>query len=698
LSTSNTNKKLTWDSSLLELSPQKKPSQSLVKIFEAGIKTIYDLLWVFPLRIQKTPSTRPFSTMYLDELFQGEGEVINISLMPAFGKRGKGKIQLFNATVVLKDLHSEKMINLKWFNTYPSFKNQIEKEETLTFLGEVKEYKGVLQIINPKLNPEKLNDNGVLIEYPTLNSVSGINLKKIFKRIPDYLWDTPLHIIPREFEDHLKLPPLNICIKTLHGIDLDFSKEKFETAKERLIYQEFLNDQLKVIARKESYKKINSDVINIDTKELVRLKKLFPYELTVDQNQVLKEINNDFSSGHPMMRIVQGDVGCGKTTVALIAALQIINENKQVALMCPTEALATQHLATFKEILKESIKIELLLGSTSTSAKKHINQRLKDGDIDLIIGTHSLFQDSVEFKSLNLAIIDEQHKFGVEQRQKLVNKGHAAHTLIMSATPIPRTLQLAQYGDLDISTIKSTPPGRKGTQTRIVKSDTYAKYLSFIKTRVSIGEQVFICVPAIEESEAIIIKNVNKVQETYKKLFPELRIGVLHGQLNSVEKSTILNTFTRGEIDILISTSVIEVGINVLNATVMAIYDPQRFGLSSIHQLRGRVGRGSKPGFCFLITDENTQKDALTRLKIIEKNTDGFIIAEADLKNRGEGDLFGVNQSGNIKTRKVASIFQHFDIYQSVMDDLNQLLKLKPELITPLIDQLLDKTNISLTI
>jgi len=398
------------------------------------------------------------------------------------------------------------------------------------------------------------------------------------------------------------------------------------------------------------------------------------------------------------MRMIQGDVGCGKTSVALIAALMCQSNKRQVAFMCPTEALARQHYETFSKLLGSKIKMDLLLGGHKPKEKKVIQEKLISAETDLIIGTHSLIQDSIEFKDLGLAIIDEQHKFGVKQRQKLTAKGSGTHTLIMTATPIPRTLQLAQYGDLDISTIRTMPGGRKGTKTRIVTEATYEKYLSFIKTRIELGEQIYIVVPAIEESETINVNNVNQLQLEYKKFFPEYSIAALHGQLNHEEKTEVMQNFTGGKIQILISTTVIEVGINVLNSTVMAIYNPDRFGLSSLHQLRGRVGRDDKPGFCFLITEKNVSPQAMQRLKVIENTNDGFEIADADLKNRGEGELFGANQSGHSSDYKLASIFENFDIFEKVSQDINDLKQNHTEKLNNVLIKLTEDTKVSSTI
>ena len=313
---------------------------------------------------------------------------------------------------------------------------------------------------------------------------------------------------------------------------------------------------------------------------------------------------------------------------------------------------------------------------------------LKSGATQILIGTHSLFQDSVIFQKLGLAIIDEQHKFGVEQRLRLVAKGEGTHSLIMTATPIPRTLSLAQYGDLDISSIKTMPAGRKGIKTRITEKRNYDKYIEFVKSRLIQREQAYFVFPAIEESETADIQNVKDSLKKYQEQFRGFKVEMLHGQMKAEEKEKVVQDFRDQKIHILISTSVIEVGINIPNATIMSIYNPERFGLSSLHQLRGRVGRGEKPGFCFLVLDKELAPESYQRLEVIEKNLDGFVIAEEDLKFRGEGDLFGVDQSGSVSTKKLANFLTHTAILEQVVQDVEKLKVEQPALLAPIFEKL----------
>lgn len=691
----NTNKRLSWEDPIEALSGKSAPSQSLLKIKNAGLEKVKDLLNILPLRIQPTPQISPFSSMKEGELFLGKGRAIGSNFSPAFGRRGKGKVQLFNVTLTVQDVLSDGIVNIKIFNAYPNIKNTIDKKDEFTFMGKPTSFKGDLQLVNPKFDPKiEVTQSGLLIEYPTVATVPGRLVKGIIDKIPDELWDEPLKLfkIPPSASKGSKDP-----LKVLHGKTSSGPSER-KAAMSSLIYQEFLEDQLKIMARRKGIKGRPAPIVNwSDSTEKMVLDSL-PYQLTKDQSLVLKKVREDFESGSPMMRMVQGDVGCGKTTVALVAAEIVAKDGGQSALMCPTESLALQHFKTFKKDASSELRVELLLGSHRPAEKKEVLYKLAKGDIDLLIGTHSLIQDTVEFKKLVFAIIDEQHKFGVEQRQKLSNKSDGVHTLIMTATPIPRTLQLAQYGDLDISTIKTMPSGRSAIKTRIVTPATYEKYLSFVKTRLSMGEQGYIVAPAIEESETLDIKNVNQIEAFYKKHFPEFTIKALHGKLKPEEKQRIFNEFGENKINLLISTSVVEVGINVVNATVMSVYNPDRFGLSSLHQLRGRVGRGGKPGFCFLVTDKKLNGDTLARLKVIERSTDGFEIAEADLKNRGEGDLFGVSQSGNAGQKRFGSIFEHFEIFDKVTRDLPAIIESHPEEVASVLDELYLDQKVSSTI
>lgn len=674
------------------------------KLIDAGIKTFEDILWTYPLRIQVSPQKSSFESIVEGNIFRGSGEIISRRSYPAYGFKGKGRVQLFNIQAVVKDDISGELTTLKWFNTYPNLRKSINELTHINFYGQVTNSKGQLAIVNPKLENDsnaKAFNEPFLIEYPTIAGVAGKFTKAIIDKLPQEAWESIQDPLPQQVIEKNNLISLSKCFKIIHGklSPEEWSDEKLEQSKNRLIYQEFFSDQLKILTRKKFLKKKVASIFQIKKDDFNKLQSFFPYQLTGAQIRSIEEIKEDLNSGHPMMRMIQGDVGCGKTTVAASAAYFAVNNNKQVAIMAPTETLARQHFKNFKSTFEnENITVDLLLGSHKASEKKVIYSDLESGKTQIIIGTHSLFQDKVPYNDLGLVVIDEQHKFGVEQRLKLLAKGDNPHCIIMTATPIPRTLRLTQYGDLDISLIKEMPKGRKGTKTRIVEKETYDKFLSFIKTRISIGEQVYVVAPAIVESETLDIQNVTELREHLSNFYPEKDIQVLHGKLKADEKDSIIEEFKKGSFPILVSTSVIEVGIDVANATVMAIYNPERFGLSSLHQLRGRVGRGEKPGFCFLVSQKQLTPESKERLSILEKTSDGFKIAEEDLKFRGEGDVFGVNQSGQHTNRRYANAFIHSDIFENTLRDIEFLKTEYPEYIDKQTSYLLSDDKITSTI
>jgi ATP-dependent DNA helicase RecG len=660
-------------------------------LISAGLKSIEDLLWVLPLRAIPMPKPKGFKEARVGQLFLGSGRIIHREIKPAFGRRTKGRFLLHNGYMVVQELNGEATLPLRFFNLYPQQKKQLETLDRVWFLGNLQEYKAQNQIINPKIHPVD-NDGWVhslgewLIEYPTISKVPGSYTAKLFSLLPQDFWQS---FQSPYGTDELCGMPLSRAFRTLHGQmpSTETSKELMQEAEERLAYEEFFVDQLKIATRRRFIKRKTGPRIENNEITLEALRRKLRFELTDDQLKAVEQILADMNTGHPMMRMLQGDVGCGKTVVAFLVALCALNLGHQVALMCPTEALALQHAKTLADTFGDLpfLKPALLLGSMKKKPKDTVTKAIQNGEANFVIGTHAVFQESVHFKQLSLAIIDEQHKFGVEQRLSLTAKGAGTHCLIMSATPIPRTLSLAQYGDLDFTTIKSMPAGRKGIKTRIVARENYEKYVDFIKSRLSLGEQGYMVFPAIEESETLSLQNVTSAYEKYHAVLPHARISVLHGKMKAEDKEQIVRDFTDRKIDILIATSVIEVGINVPNASFMCVYDPERFGLSSLHQLRGRVGRGEKPGFCFLVLNKELSPTSLERLEVLEKTTDGFVIAEADLQNRGEGDLFGVDQSGEVTRRRVADFMKHSHILEKVYRDIQQLMAQNPQKIDPML-------------
>lgn len=687
-------KELSWSSPISDLMG-KASAKTTDKLSEAGIRELSDLLWIFPLRVVELPPLRSFDAIEEGRIFLGRAKVLNVQAKPNFRIRGRGKALLYNIMVHVQDLLSDKILTLKWFNSYGSVTSKISKCTFIEFMGEASLYNGQPQFANPEFIALETPDSDsslvavsqdYKIQYPTINTVPGLQIKKIIDKVPANLWDQIAETLPTRILKQNNFLSLSESFKVIHAkikptADLEARSEK------RLIYEEFFIDQIKIHLRRKYFKKPKAEKFSVTSETFSQFLKLYPYELTPDQSRTLSDIRRDLISEHPMMRLVQGDVGCGKTTVAMLAAMIVISSGGQAAFMCPTEALAMQHFSSAKELFAGTdITFKLLLGSTPAKEKKLIQQEVAEGKIQFLIGTHSLIQESVQFNKLGLAIIDEQHKFGVDQRIRLTSKGQGTHCLIMSATPIPRSLSLTQYGDLDISTIKTMPTGRKGHKTRIVTEETYPMFLNFLKTRLSMGEQVYVVVPAINESAEQEFHNLTDTLERFKKFFPDNVVEGLHGQMKADEKARMFTAFKHHDVQILVATSVIEVGINVINATVMAIINPERFGLSSLHQLRGRVGRGDKPGFCFLVNDKKISAQSMERLRVIENNTDGFKIAEEDLKLRGEGDLFGTDQSGSQAQKRLANVILHADVLYQAREDVMALIEAKDSDICKLLD------------
>lgn len=663
-------KKVNWHSKLEALN-RGRSSKNIQKLNQADIQNIYHLIWVLPRSVESIPEARSFEHLEQDFLFQGQGKVINTSFRPNFFRKGKGRAMLYNGSLTVKDHFSDETLTLRWFNCYPNQRNILEEYKEIFFLGKPTLYKNQLQIVTPEVRQTPFDDSqAAQAKYPTVNTVPGNYTSRLIQNISDALWEELEEQAPKELIKNQNSFPLAEAFKILHGL-IEVEPEEYKKARERLVLEEFYIEQLNLFKRRKFKPTIPESTISGTVKK--EMLELFPYQLTEGQTSAVEESIADINSPNPMMRLIQGDVGCGKTTVAALATFVTAKDKKQSALMCPTETLARQHFSTFSDLCaKLDIKCELLVGSTPTKEKNRIYAELAGGEIDILIGTHALFQKAVEYKNLKLVIIDEQHKFGVDQRIALTNKGFGVNTMIMTATPIPRSLCMTHFGDLDISLIPELPSNRKGVQTRIVEEENFQKFLAFIKARINMGEQCYIVVPAIEESENANLMYLEKVLNRFQVFFPTDNVLGVHGQMDAAEKDQVLKDFYSAKCKILISTSVIEVGINNPNASVMAIMNPERFGLSSLHQLRGRVGRGDRPGFCFLLCDANTPVASKKKLKILEQTNSGFEIAEEDLRLRGHGDLFGKQQSGNVSSYRIADIVKDMETLYLVKDYFDQ--------------------------
>ena len=510
--------------------------------------------------------------------------------------------------------------------------------------------------------------------YKATEGLASYQIEKIVKSALIYS-DKLDEIFSEDFRQRYDLTDIKSAIMNIH---FPSSFLMLEKARKRLAFEEMFILQAGIIYLGNK-KGIKSDFVFRENKLYDQFKGLLPYSLTCAQDKAIKECISDLTSGNQMNRLLQGDVGSGKTVVA--AALgYICSKNKlQSAIMAPTEVLATQHYNSFKELFStEGLNIELLTGSMTAKKKKEIINKTQNGDVDILIGTHTLIQDNVSFKNLALIITDEQHRFGVQQRNKLTDKSISPHNLVMSATPIPRTLALMIYGDLDISVLDELPPGRKTVDTFVVDQSYTKRINSFIKKHLDKGLQAYIVCPLVENNESDLISVEGFAEQLKLNDFKDYKVGILHGKMKASEKDMIMSEFFRGNIQLLVSTTVIEVGVNVTNATIMVIENAERFGLSQLHQLRGRVGRGKEKSYCILVSNAqggNTK----SRLDIMKKTNDGFKIADFDLKLRGPGDFFGNKQHG-LPELKIADIFSDMQIIEKSKNAASELLKEDPQL------------------
>ena len=567
---------------------------------------------------------------------------------------------------------------LVWYNQ-SYLKKMFRIGETYKFFGRINKRIGQTEMVSPVYDLEGNNKNtGRIIPiYPLTYSLSQNTLRHIIEEGLKQAKDKIAETLPEYILEEYKLMKLKNAMQSIH-----FPKElkDFGEARNRLAFEELLTMQLLLLNLKNKYKNTEKG-IKFDSK--VKMSDLIndlPFKLTKAQIRVLEEIDSDMESDKAMNRLLQGDVGSGKTIVSIIAAYKAVKSGYQMAMMAPTSILASQHLENFKNVLeKYDIRCELLLGNTTKKKKEDILSRLKDGEIDIIIGTHSLLEENVIFKNLGLVVTDEQHRFGVRQRSTIVSKGKNPDVLVMTATPIPRTLALILYGDLDISIIDELPPNRKKIDTFAVRKALEERVNNFVKKQIDEGRQAYIVCPLVEESEEIEAKSVDELTEKYKnEVFKEYKVECLHGKMKPKEKEEIMQRFKEGKIDILISTTVIEVGVDVPNSNIMVIENAERFGLAQLHQLRGRVGRGEYQSYCILKYQGNSEL-IRKRMQVMQETNDGFIISEKDLELRGSGEFFGTKQHG-IPEFKVANLFEDMKLLKLVQSAAIKILEEDPGL------------------
>ncbi len=622
----------------------------------AGIATVRDLIWFFPYRYEdrRHPIRIADLGRHVESAVLIRGRILSANARVSPRKRMK----IFEA--VIED--GTGSIKLVWFNQ-PYLAEQIARGDRLAVYGTPRLTSYSLQIDSPdweKFEGEGEDEGSIVSIYSKIGTIAPKTLRQLVGRALDEVLPEIDEPMPEEIRKALGVIGLREALMAVHRpevLDDQFLRQR-SPAHVRLILQEFFSFMLALRVRRsaeEVQKKQRRIQIDEPLREEVR--KILPFKLTDAQKRVVKEIADDLCASTPMYRLLQGDVGSGKTIVALIAAIIMIRNGHQVALLAPTEILAEQHFQRISQLVDgvgqapSPVRIAKGTGSMSAGERRTLQSGLREGFIQLVVGTHAILEEKIRFKSLALAIVDEQHRFGVEQRQALFEKGETPDILVMTATPIPRSLALAMYGDLELSVIDELPPGRQQVKTVLRTAAQLERVWKFIDEEIDAGAQSYVVYPIIEESEKLNLKPLTAGFEAMKQRFPKRRVEMLHGRMPAAAKEETMARFKMGEIDILVSTTVIEVGIDVPNASMMVILDADRFGLSQLHQLRGRVGRGERKSYCVIVCEEKANPDAVARLKTFEQTKDGFDVAERDLEIRGPGEFLGTRQSGVARFR-----------------------------------------------
>ncbi|MFQ5594214.1 MAG: ATP-dependent DNA helicase RecG [Anaerolineae bacterium] len=686
-----------------------------------GVRTVEDLLYLLPRRYD---DFRALKT--INQLEYGEEVTIVGTVWECKNRRTR------SGQTITKTIFSDATgtIEATWFNQ-PYLARQFRSGRKIVLSGRVEKYLGRLTFQTPEWEPlekQLLHTARLVPVYPLTKGISARWMRRLMHRIVQGWSSAVVECLPEHVRQRESLPGIN---EALHQVHFPDSWDKLKEAQRRLSFDEFLLIQLGVLRQRRLWQQETGRPIEIQIDLLRSVLDVLPYKLTRAQDRVLNDILRDMTRTRPMSRLLQGDVGSGKTVVAVIAMLMTVANDAQAALMAPTEILAEQHYRNVTEVLaalgdghrttvdgrprsaesqideknnqgssvssdrSESHRpapvVRLLTGSLTRSEKKAIYEDIAAGRVDILVGTHALIQESVEFKDLAFVVIDEQHRFGVGQRSTLRQKGVAPHVLVMTATPIPRTLALTVYGDLDISVIDELPPGRQRIGTRKVHPRERERAYQFVRSQIEKGRQAFIICPLVEASDKIEAKAATEEYERLQReVFPKLKLGLMHGRLKSAEKEAVMAQFRAGELDILVSTSVVEVGIDVPNASVMVIEGADRFGLAQLHQFRGRVGRGEHESYCLLLADSPSQ-NAQARLDIVEKTHDGFRLAEEDLKLRGPGEFFGTRQSGlpDLKAAKLSDV----RILETARAEAMEIFRRDPDLTAPEHALLVERVN-----
>lgn len=656
-----------------KVSELKGIGEKTEKLFQKlNIYTIGDLLRYYPRSYDIYEEPVPIANIE-------EGKVLTVS-GNIFGKVQVASMKnLQITTAYVKDLTGT--LKIVWFRM-PFLRNTLKSGSVITLRGRIMNKKGTLVMEHPEIYypsiqyDQKMNTMQPV--YPLTAGITNQSILKAVRQAVEYL-DLKQEFLPASVRMENHLAEYNYAVRQIHFPD---NKDALFLARERLVFEEFLVFILALRQMKETSEKQKNTFVFSNTEKVEEFIGKLPYKLTNAQRKVWDEIQKDMKSPHVMSRLVQGDVGSGKTIVALLGLLLAAVNGYQGALMAPTEVLAKQHYESIRKMLETyqiPVTTELLTGSMTAKEKREAYKRIASGEAQIVIGTHALIQDNVQYHSLALVVTDEQHRFGVKQREKLAEKGQMPHILVMSATPIPRTLAIIIYGDLDISVIDELPANRLPIKNCVVDTSYRKTAYTFMKNQVKEGRQCYVICPMVEESEMLDAENVMDYAKTLQEeLGTSIRVAHLHGKMKQAEKDEVMEAFSRNEIQVLVSTTVIEVGIDVPNATVMMIENAERFGLAQLHQLRGRVGRGKHQSYCIFMSASKT-KEAKERLSILNKSNDGFKIASEDLKLRGPGDLFGIRQSG-ILDFKLGDVFQDAKILQKASEAADKLMKQDPSL------------------
>lgn len=613
--------------------------KNIKKLRSLGIKSLYDLFYYFPRSYDDRTNI-----MKINELRGDEYVVLKASLMKIVAPPTHSGVKMVKATAT----DGTGIIEIVWFQM-PYLRKTLKLGEEYIFIGQVK--RGyVFQMVNPEFklssNQRKISEGEILPIYSTSKDLPQNSFRRLIKEAVKSKKQLFLENIPESILKKYKILSREEALTDIH---FPKNSKSIEEAKRRFAIEELLVLEMGILQKRFEIDNENKSKYTLEDKKTLVKQYLesLSFSLTKAQKRVITEIYKDLSNGRIVNRLVQGDVGSGKTIVSMILLLYMVENSYQGVLMAPTEILAVQHFLSVKEKFEKlGVRVELLTGSFKGKTKEKLLNDIKEGNVDIVIGTHALIEENVYFKKLGLIIIDEQHRFGVVQRKLLRDKGVLANLVVMSATPIPRSLALSIYGDLDVSVIDELPPGRKPIKTKWISNDEDSDIMyDFIGKKLSQGRQAYFIAPLIEESEKLAAKSTEELYEEVNKKLPMYKIGVLHGRMKNSEKDEVMKRFKNRELDILVSTTVIEVGVDVPNATIMVINNSERFGLSALHQLRGRVGRGEYQSYCFLVSKtENATSKA--RLQIMEETQDGFKIAEEDLKLRKSGEIFGTKQSG----------------------------------------------------